>query len=235
VASCAVAVAVLAALSTSGARWLRVAEVQVVGAHATDPAGLEAALAGALGASLVTVEVDALRNHLLADPWVEHVHVARRFPHRLRVTLKEARPVFVLPGGQGAVSSNGRLLPRRAGMDFDDLPELRVPCAADGSALSQDAALAVRRLCAVLDRSPWTWSEGLCRVEFDRELAVELETSGGARVVLGREDWGKRLRSLSLAGEVVRPGPGDRIDLRFERQIVLHPAIAPQEREEGES
>jgi cell division protein FtsQ len=235
VVACAVVVAALAALSTSGARWLRVTEVQVVGAHAADAARLRAALAGAMGAPLLTVEVAALRARLLADPWVERVTIVRRLPRRLRVTLTEARPVFALPGGEGAVSSNGRVLPTRPGMDFGDLPLLCAPRAADGSALSQDALEAVRRLCAVLDRSPWTWSEGLCRVELDRDLAVELETSGGARVVLGQEEWGKRLRSLSLAAEAVRPGPGDRIDLRFERQIVLDPAIAPQEREEGES
>jgi cell division protein FtsQ len=217
----ATAVVALAGLGWLTGSGLRVREVEVVGAQVTDSAVLRRELGRAFGMPLLAVDVDALEEALRRDPWIAGVKIGRRLPDRLHVALEEAQPIFVLAAGQGSVDAAGAWLPPRDGLQLGSLPELAAPRVAPDGPLTREASEAVRRLCAALDRVPWIWPEGLRRVDLDAQGGVELVTGGGALLVLGREGFEKRLRAFGAAAEHLRPGPGDRIDLRFERQIVL--------------
>jgi hypothetical protein len=74
--------------------WLRVDHVASAGARFTRGADLDALLAPYRGASLLTLDSDALRAELQDLPAVAEARVSARLPDQLEVSLTEKAPAF---------------------------------------------------------------------------------------------------------------------------------------------
>lgn len=199
---------------------VRVRSVRIEGRIAADARQLRQAVTPCFGRRIFLVDRRALRERLLEDPWIENAVILPLPTGVLRVRLKEATPVFSLDGG-GAVRADGRVLPPRRGIDVSGLPRLRAPRREGTAELSKVARRLVRELCVALDRTPWTWPSGLSSVEVGADGDVTLTTGGGLVVVLGSEGWDRRLATFAQTLPSLRPRPGDRLDFRFQRQVVV--------------
>jgi cell division septal protein FtsQ len=212
--------------------FLRVQSVKVQGHLAADREHLRTVLSDCFGKRMYFLKKNALREQLLDDPWIKEVKFIQLPTGTLRVVVEEARPVFSLEDG-GAVCASGRVLPPRRGIDVSGLPRLRAPRREGTTVLSKGTRELVRKLCVSLNRTPWTWPSGLSSVEVGENGNVRLITGDGVEVVLGSEGWDRRLAVLTASLPMLQPGPGDRLDLRFERQVVVTNAGSARSRMGG--
>jgi cell division septal protein FtsQ len=206
--------------------FLRVDRIEVRGAVAADSELLRAVLPQAFGQRLLLLDGAPLRQALAADPWIRKVDFSPLLDGTLVVRIEEAVPVFSLEDG-GAISGDGQWLPPRRDIDVSGLTLLRIPPREGEAVLSKGVREIVRNLCTTLNRTPWTWPSGLESVEVETNGSVRLFTGGGVEVVLGSEGWERRLSAMAAALPSLRPGPGDRLDLRFDRQVIVTPAGVP--------
>jgi cell division protein FtsQ len=120
-----VVVAACAGLAYGAARYtslFALERIEVTGGTAPVRASVREAGAQFLGASLVSLDDDAVRARLTELPSVESVRLDRAFPHTLRIVVVPEEPLAVVKDGFGAwlVSRRGRVIrtaatePRRA-------------------------------------------------------------------------------------------------------------------------
>jgi cell division protein FtsQ len=199
------------------------------------------------GASLMELDLDALRLRLLADGKVLTASVTRRFPDRLLVRLTERTPVArvmaeldgstrpLLVARDGVVfAGEGHDLPT-----FDSLPWL------DGIALVRRgtrfqpipgmglAAELLAKAQLEAEHLYRTWHVvSLARLESDRE--IEVRTPSGATIVFGADaDFFIQLARLDFVWARLngQPGTGLRIDLSLGREVpVMLDPLAARER-----
>lgn len=175
------------------------------------------------------VELRQAQDAVAALPWVEHAEVRKRWPDVLEVTVVEHRP-FARWGADQLLSDHGRLFPAAGIQVPAGLPRLSGPDGrvADVVALYNEA----RALFAptgldvedvVLDaRGSWT-----------------LSLTGGARVLVGRQDAQSRLaRFARIAPRLLADAerPLARADLRYTNGFAIAwGELPPQGNTEGQA
>lgn len=180
------------------------------------------ACAPLLGERWLTIDTAQAAVRLRTEPWFEHVEFERRAPATVVVRLTEAQPLFraQVEGRLLAVDAHGCLLPYTDSLDLDALPVLR------GVAVEHDALRAVDRarvrdFVDALGQAPWPWEGGLAAVELQDRHVTELTTRGGVVLRVDEHDLVAQLRAADAAWGRLSLAPGDRVDLRFRRQVVL--------------
>ncbi|MEZ5830242.1 MAG: cell division protein FtsQ/DivIB [Dongiaceae bacterium] len=86
-------IARVAALDATANAGLNLQTVEVRGRGETRQADIVGALGAPRGAPLLGLDIDAMRERLVALPWIVSAEVERRYPSRLLVTVKEAEPM----------------------------------------------------------------------------------------------------------------------------------------------
>lgn len=81
------------ALEATADAGLSLQAVEVHGRGETRQADIVAALGAPRGAPLLGLDIDAMRERLIALPWIVSAEIERRYPDRLLVTVKEAEPM----------------------------------------------------------------------------------------------------------------------------------------------
>lgn len=170
-------------------------------------------------ASLLTVDLQQVRQRFEAVPWVSSAVVQRDFPNRLKVTLEEHQAVAWW--GQ---SGSGRLV-NRLGEVFEaspdegeELPELAGPDhqSAQVWALYQGLQGEFKRL-----------EMGLARLQLDERGSWNAMLDNGARIQLGRgtpEDLLARVHRLTVTLSQLTaryPGALESVDLRYPNGYAL--------------
>jgi cell division protein FtsQ len=86
--------------------------VEVHGRGETRQADIVAALGAPRGAPLLGLEIEAMRERLIALPWIVSAEIERRYPDRLLVTVKEAEPMALWQRNQKLflVSRSGKVI-----------------------------------------------------------------------------------------------------------------------------
>jgi hypothetical protein len=103
---------VLAAAALGARRWLittpgfAVRRVAIEGAVHADVASLSRATS-AMGINTFQVDLDAVRDRLLGDPWIADARVRRVLPHELRVKVVERVPVGLQESGGACAVVDG--------------------------------------------------------------------------------------------------------------------------------
>ncbi len=181
-----------------------------------------------LGRSIYLVPLGERRRRLLAIDWVAEATVARRWPNRLEIRIRERRPVaFILEGealsgGAGnpaLIDAEGVLLRRPTQGNFS-LPVLW------GVSASQPRAERRGRVRLMLDLLEQAGPPASRISEVDvrdpRNVIVTLALGDrAARLYLGRENFAARLKAfLDYHAQILRWVPEARtFDLRVDGQV----------------
>ncbi len=190
-------------------------ELRTAAGGVLDPAWLRRTLALPAGAALMELDLDRLRERLLADRQVQAANLTRHFPDRLVVQIAERSPVARIraaaPGGAERV-----LLVARDGAGFR--PVRGMDAVSDLLARAQYEA---GHLYA-------DWSVvSLARLESDRE--IEVVTRNGSTVVFSaRTDFFPQLAKLDYMRDYLAanlPPSRVRIDFTLGREVPV--AITP--------
>lgn len=172
------------------------------------PIQVEAAVAEALDAGFMTVDLGALRERVQALDWVDRANVGRQWPDTLivRVTEHQAAARW---GETGLLNVRGELFTENAQHSFPELPRLAGPPGSE-----RDVA---RRYLAV--RGKLTEADlALESLELDERGSWRLMLGGGQEIRLGRRDIDERLYRFfdvvapALVAELPRV---EYVDLRY--------------------
>jgi cell division protein FtsQ len=164
----ALVAAVVAAALLGGWLWLRdsslvgVDRVTVVGATGPEGPGIRSAVRDAArGMTTLHADQGALRAAVEAFPVVKDLRVETEFPHGMRVTVVEYRPVaaVTLNGARVPVAGDGTLL--RGQPAPPSLPTLSIPAANAGGRLTARRSLAAVAVMAAAPASLRPFVTGL--------------------------------------------------------------------------
>jgi hypothetical protein len=200
-------------------RWTGLSAIEVRGVHREDPGNVAASSGLAWGTSLARQDLSKDRGRLLVDPWILDVKASRRWPHRVRLEIRERTPVADLGAGRW-IAADGTVLPRRGDAVLPHLISGDVPGGRLPPALLAPALVAMGRMQA----AGWT---DFAQASVFRDGSVELDRGAGSpRLLVRPEDWKRALaRWVALRREL-----GDRaalfseIDLRHGSCVALRRA-----------
>jgi cell division protein FtsQ len=135
----------------------------------------------------------ALRMRLESHPWIRHASVRRELPRRLRITVRERRPVAIAQlGVPQYVDVSGRLLgPLRAddSRDFPIITGLQGASSQGFTAIAVHRALRLLRWCARIG-----CFDAVSEVHVDRYRGVTVfPLRPAVAVVLGWGSWREKL------------------------------------------
>ncbi len=162
--------------------------------------------------SFIKENLSAMRNSLLANPWIDNVALKREWPNVLHITIEEQRAIARW-GDKGFVNHRGDLVLTKEGLFRNDLPLLR------GDA--DEAGLLMKKyqfLSGALSEYGLTVSV----LEKDRVGIWVAELSNGWKLLLGRSGVNKKIQHLLLALEqraILLSSEVDSIDLRYENGL----------------
>ena len=100
--------------------------VEVLGATHSTPEDVIARAAVPPDATLLRFSADAIKQRVLADPWVKDATITRRFPHTLRIRLEERAALGVVDTGVGlfVVDRDGFVLAEQSVESTTTLPTI---------------------------------------------------------------------------------------------------------------
>jgi cell division protein FtsQ len=140
-----------AALSTTAALGLVVADIEVEGRQTTDRETIIAALGAHAGSPILAVSPTHAREQLESLPWVRSAAIERRLPGTLYVRLTERKPLAVWQhdGNQELIDFDGAVIPVKDLSRFAKLPTV-----VGGDAARRGAAELIALLANEPDLAP---------------------------------------------------------------------------------
>lgn len=160
-------------LLRDGLRVLPVRSVVIAGAlHHVHPEEVRATVDPFVGQGLLLTPIDRVAQVLSRHPWIEHVEVARLWPNRLQINIKER--MATARWGRFLLDEQGR--PFQAPQPWPSLPRLDGPDA--------DRAMVFKRF---LDLAQQCQAAGLHLEALHLEAAAWRARVSGVNVLLGTE------------------------------------------------
>ncbi|MGC9456554.1 MAG: cell division protein FtsQ/DivIB [Halothiobacillaceae bacterium] len=209
------------ALSAPGAWPVR--EVSVEGSlQYADAQRLRAVLAEQLRPGFLAADLYTLKREILADAWIAEARLERQWPDRVRVTLREHRPLARWRG-DGVLDARGGVFRPELETIPDGLPVL---VGSEGRQWPLWERYQV--LAGVLDGVDLA----LVGVREDARGSLDLMLEGGIRVRVGREDVEGRIQRFldvyprTVADQVNQVAA---IDLRYTNGFAIKPRVAATE------
>ncbi len=206
---------------------LKVARVDVRGSRFLSEGEVRELLGPAVGVNILGLDIDALKAHLRASPWVADATVRRTLPDTLEVEVRERVPValaemerlYLMDGDGTLIDIYG---PRTAGFD---LPIVRGLAPLDAET-RRDRARRAGALLADLGELAAEVSE--VQVEPSGDLRAVLRAAGEVLRFGSPPYRGRFLTFLSLRRDLVERAPGaEYFDLRFRDRIYAKHTEAP--------
>lgn len=200
--------------------------VEVAGGVRVSAAWAQAALRPLSGGNLLTLPISQVRALLGQHPWIDTVEVRKQLPDQLVVTLSERQPAALMRDGGDLWyldAAGHRIAPFSPADGAVDL--LLVSSSSD---VAVEPARALELAQEVRQAQP-EWAAKLSEIEVLGDEDYCLYTAALPFPLLVRAGTvADRGRSLAaVLPEIVRRYPRvTSVDLRFERRIVIQPAVA---------
>jgi cell division protein FtsQ len=207
-------------------------DLAVEGTHRVSAAHVRRSLAPLRGENLVRLPLARVEALLATQPWIESVEIEKILPDRVRVAVRERRPVALLagPAGSGTAWADAKGNAIAPVLPGESTEGFLVIDLAGAAAAAPEAMAKALQAAAELRKANPDWASSLTQVD-----------------VLGEEDLRLHLRDLpfpllvrraDLVSKVHRfetllPELGRRytalqlVDLRFARRIIVQPAVQP--------
>lgn len=202
--------------------YFRVRTLEVEGVRRLSPADVAAWLDWKDGTSVWAVDPDTLRARLLAHPWVRGATVRRILPRRVRVHVRERRPVALLltRGSFHYVDRTGRVLGPLLPGEAPDLPVISGVDEFEDrelSAVQVHRALHLLRVCERL-----RCLDDISQVQISKRGLVVVPLRTRVAVVLG---WGNLEEKLRRSARVFAAWEGRTEQLRQVDVSLPHGAV----------
>lgn len=173
------------------------------------------------GKNLLTLSLGEVRKKLLRFPWLEEVALAKTYPGRLVISVKEYEPVALAKlDGLYLVNPDGVVFKKIAAGDPRDFPILT---GLERKPTRQRLAPLIGLLGDFQKREPLRMV-GLSEIHWDPAQGVSLFTLRPVvKVVLGKERWAERLDKLVqiLPSVATKQRAPQSIDLTYEKRIFV--------------
>jgi len=188
---------------------LPIRQVRIAGAFRhLSPGELQSLVVSHVQGGFFTVDVDAIRRALLADPWVEQVSVRRQWPDGLTVYVREHIAVARW-GEKGLLNVEGEFFSPDKNTFPQHLTELNGPEGTRPQLLDRLRVLRVALSHAGRD---------VVKLSLSDRRAWSFELDDGLTVIVGRKDFGDRVRRFARVFPTAlssRIADIDRVDLRY--------------------
>lgn len=202
-------------------------ELELAGGSKAVQASVRKAAAPFLGESLVTLDRDEVQRRLGSLPTVRSVTIDRAFPHTLRISVVQERPLAVVRNGRGAwlVSARGRVIravPPEA--SSTRRPVVWMEPESDPTPGDLVGAEGVKVALAGLRQLPASFPERVRTARVDGE-ELTLLVASGAEIRLGKA--GQAGLKLAVAARVLHSmSPSERAGLAYLDVSVPERAVA---------
>ncbi|MCP5143799.1 MAG: FtsQ-type POTRA domain-containing protein [Gammaproteobacteria bacterium] len=212
------AAALVRSMTRPGA--LPIEHVSVVGEFRyLKPEVLRELVTDAIDGGFFTVDVNAIRSRLLAEPWIRDAMIRRVWPDALQVTITEQVPVARW-GDNGLINSTGDVFRPQ-----QDLGELHLIQLAGPDGLSQEVLEHYRRYSAQFANSGLT----ITSLKLSERRAWTISTGDGVSIVIGRKDVeGRVQRFLDVYKASLIDGWDylAAVDMRYTNGLALRPKLS---------
>ncbi|WP_245958001.1 cell division protein FtsQ/DivIB [Marinomonas piezotolerans] len=148
----------------------------------SDPNALQQYYDQLLGSGLFDDSMGNLTNFVTRPPWIESAKVRRVWPHTIRVSVVEHRPLAYWNAGQIITAEGQIITPRR----LPDLPLTKLMGPRDTESVVLDQFSLISQMLS-------TSSLRVAKLELEDRGAWNIQFSNGIRVALGRTDILDRL------------------------------------------
>jgi cell division protein FtsQ len=168
----------------------------------------------AISGGFLTVDLEGLQAVLQQHPWVDRASIERQWPSQLHIDVKEEVPIARW-GDQAFLNRMGQSLNIADNSHLDKLPLLTAEFGESTEIMEQ-----YQRLSELLLPTGLKLSE----LRLDSLGAWQVETNKGIRLVIGRQEIGKKIRHLVLIWESGLNLQSDRIetiDLRYPNGLAV--------------
>ena len=199
--------------------------IEVVGVETARAAGIRDLVGINVGVNTWDVDLQAVRDRVLSHPWVASVHVRRRLPDGLGVTVREHRAIGAVRLGDAAyaVDRRGCIFAPLDAEAGSQLPQVTGVQEEDLSERGRRAESTLRRTAAlirILGRH-----HRVATVHVDREVGVTVRAADllAVPVHFGWGEWKRKRRRLDavLALWSGRESQLEAVSLAFGDQVVV--------------
>jgi cell division protein FtsQ len=209
---------------------LRIERIALQGNRQLAARDIATLLRGLRGSNIMQADLDGWRTRLLRSPWIKDASLRRVLPSTIELAITEREPLGLgrLNDHLYLVSTDGTVIDeyssKYATYDLPIIDGLRTP---NQEGLLVDESRAALAADVLQDLHHTANLAGrISQIDVSaKDDAVVLLADDPARVHLGREQFGERLRAyLELAPTLRARVPAiDYVDLRFETRIFVRP------------
>lgn len=150
--------------------------------------------------NLLKINTNEIKKNIRFNPWVSEINVARNFPDRLIIEIKERTPVaFINLDGLYFVDETGIIFKKASLEDDIDLPVITGITREDieDGAKTSELAIKAINLIHLLAKTGIFTNEELSEINVDRAYGLTLYTmQQGTRIELGDGDFEEKLARL---------------------------------------
>ncbi len=212
-------------------QYFRVAEIRVEGNLQVATAEVAASLGVTPDTSLLEVDLSALSQRVLKNPWIKEASVRRRLPLTLTIHVVERVPEAVfIADRRYLLSADGVIL---AELDNEDLPTLPTLRAATRRRVRPGDRILSSEMAQGL--AVWRQFQLANAVQGERAHEIVMGGDGSYTVNLGQQMPAIRLRAHNMQEQLRRLGAAlaanghglgtfADVDLRFRDRVVFRPA-----------
>jgi len=194
------------------------------------------------GVNILSINLVLVRKRLLAHPWIADAEVSREMPDRIRIRVREHRPLAVLDlGRRFLLNRKGEIFKEMTRSDPAELPLISGLEFSDIRVSGKKGSTAYASVMQVLRLGEKTGSilpnHEVKRISVDREIGLTLHAFDDTKVIkLGFENYPakyERLRSAILyLNRNDRSIKYESIDLNHANRIVVAPESPKGDQEE---
>lgn len=138
---------------------------------------IEAAISEEIDAGFVGADIDRIQQQIVALPWIDQAHVARRWPSQISIIVTEQVPAAVW-GDSGLLNTRGELFVSELRHVPAELPRLSGPTDSAGEVATRYLAVREQLIPLGLD---------VRRVHLDARGSWKMTLGNGIEVRLGRK------------------------------------------------
>ncbi|MBI3399365.1 MAG: FtsQ-type POTRA domain-containing protein [Deltaproteobacteria bacterium] len=210
--------------------YLSIKEIKVIGSGKLSKSDILELSGINVGDNLIAINSTDIKNSIKTNPWVATVNIARRFPDKLTVEIKERKPVaFINLDGLYLIDDAGIIFKRASVADDIDLPVItglrREDIEEQGT--SSDFAVKAVNLLHLLTKRGIVELEDISEINVDRIYGLTLYAmEEGTKIEFGSEGFEEKLDSFE---KVIKSRNGlaglEFIGLNYSRGVVVKPRL----------